>query len=214
MASNEAGIERAFSFVKALFPSKYPLTPVKSTVDGRTYNVRDMPDKQEAANLLARLRMRLQKLMDALVAAYPDKPQVQRLKKNFEPNPERFMESTPDADHTSYSVNKGEEVHFCLRQRGGDSEALVPEDVMTFVAIHEMAHMITKSVGHEPEFWNNFGWLLKEAESRGHYKPMNFQAHPVPYCGVMITDSPRYDPKKDNEKNGTDFTIGKLFGGT
>lgn len=212
MSTNEAGISKAFSFVKALFPSQYPLVPVRSTVDGRTYKVRDMPDKQEAANLLARLRVRLQQLMDTLVKSYPDKPQVQRLKQNFEPNPERFMESTPDADHTSYSVNKGEEVHFCLRQRGGGEETLVPEDVMMFVAIHEMAHMITKSVGHEPDFWNNFGWLLKEAEGRGLYKPLNFKAHPVPYCGVMITDTPRYDPKKDKEQEGTDFTIGKIFG--
>ena len=212
--ADQAGLSRVFSFVKTIFPSQYPLVEVKSTVDGRTYKVRDMPDKQQAADLLARIRMKLAQLMDSLVASYPDKPQVQRLKKNFEPNPERFLESTPDADHTSYSVNKGEKVHFCLRQRGGASEKLVPEDVMTFVAIHEMAHMITKSIGHEPEFWNNFGWLLKEAENRNMYRPINFQAHPVPYCGVMITDSPRYDPAKDKEgpKSGTDFTIGKIVG--
>jgi hypothetical protein len=27
----------------------------------------------------------------------------------------------------------------------------------------------------------------------------------------MITDTPRYDPKKDKEQSGTDFTIGKMF---
>lgn len=214
MSQEQAGgISKAFSFVKALFPSNYPLTAIRSNVDGRTYKVRDMPDKQEAANLLARLRLKLEQLMDGLVKSYPDKAQVQRLKQNFQANPERFLESTPDAEHTSYSVNKGEEVHFCLRDRDGAGEDLVPEDVMTFVAIHEMAHMITKTIGHEPEFWNNFGWLLQEAEKRNIYKPINFKSHPVPYCGVKITDSPRYDPSKDNEKkSGTDFSIGSIIG--
>lgn len=211
--ADQASLLKVFSYVKNIFPSQYPLVHIKSTVDGRTYKVRDMPDKQDAADLLAKLRLKLEQLMDSLIKSYPDKPQVIRLRQNFKANPDRFIESTPDADHTSYTVNKGEEVHFCLRNRGGENEKVIPEDVMLFVAIHEMAHMITKSINHEPEFWNNFGWLLKEAEARGMYKPINFQAHPVPYCGVTITDSPRYDPSKDDEtKSGTDFSIGKLIG--
>jgi hypothetical protein len=77
---------------------------------------------------------------------------------------------------------------------------------MTFVAIHEMSHMITDSIGHEPEFWNNFGWLLKESEKIGVYKYQDFKEHPVRYCGTKITDQPRYDPAKD----GADMTIGQL----
>jgi hypothetical protein len=95
---------------------------------------------------------------------------------------------------------------MCLRQRDGPDESLVDENVMTFVALHEMAHVCTESVGHGPDFWNNFGWLLKEAEAIGIYKYTDFSAHPVGYCGVYITDSPRYDPKKD----GTNFQIGTM----
>ena len=98
--ADQSGLSTAFSFVKALFPTKYPLAPVRSNVDGRTYKVRDMPDKQQAADLLARLRIKLEQLMDALVKSYPDKAQVQRLKQNFQANPERFLESTPDAEHS------------------------------------------------------------------------------------------------------------------
>ena len=104
-------------------------------------------------------------------------------------------------------MNKGESVHLCLRQRDG-SEKLVDPNVMMFVSLHEMAHMITESIGHEPEFWNNFGWLLREAEQRNLYKPTNFKSHPVTYCGVQNTDAPKYDPARDKE--GTDFTIGKI----
>ena len=190
--------------------STFPTVQQKSTIDGRTYRVRDLPDKQRAADLLAKLRMKLTTLMDSLSQSYPNKPQVQRLLQNFKSDPNRFLESTPDAEHTSYSVNKGESVHFCLRQRDG-SEQLVDDNIMMFVAIHEMAHMLTKSIGHEPEFWNNFGWLLREAESKSLYKPTDFKSHPVMYCGVTITDAPKYDPARDKEeKEGTDFSIGSL----
>jgi len=185
----------------------FPTTYVTSTVDGKQYKVRDMPDREEAANLMAHLRIRLTKLCEALEKKYPDKAQVKQLCKNFRSDPMRFMEATPDSEHTSYSINKGEQIHMCLRQRNGPDESLVDENVMTFVALHELAHVCTESVGHGPDFWNNFGWLLKEAEALGIYKYTDFTAHPVSYCGVYITDSPRYDPKKD----GTDFQIGKMF---
>ena len=182
--------------------SDYPTVPVKSTVDGQTYSVRDMPDKQAAADIMAKVRIKMNKLKIHLEEGFPDKPQVKQLSRNFEANPNRLIEATPDAEHTSYSVNKGESVHFCLRQREGKDESLVHEDIVTFVAIHEMGHMITKTIGHGPDFWNNFAWLLQEAERIGVYKHRDFRAHPVSYCGMKITDQPTYDASKD----GTDFS--------
>jgi hypothetical protein len=187
--------------------TNYPLVPVQSTVDGKTYNVRDLPDKQQAANVMAMLRLKLVKLCDALEKKYPDKPQVKLMVQNFRSDPERCIEATPDSEHTSSTVNKGESIHMCLRQREGNDESLVDENVMMFVALHEFAHVCTESIGHEPEFWNNFGWLLKEAEAMGLYKYTDFAAHPVNYCGVHITDAPRYDPAKD----GTNPQIGNMF---
>lgn len=208
-SGDSSALNSVTKYIKGLFSnSNYPTVEVRSSVDNRTYKVRDLPDKQKAADLLAKLRLNLQTLMDALVKDFSAKPQVQRLQQNFSPDPHRFLESTPDAEHTSYSVNKGESVHFCLRQRDS-SEELVNENIMMFVALHEMAHMITESIGHTPDFWNNFGWLLRQAEDRGLYKPVNFKSHPALYCGVTITDSPSYDPNKDPEA-GTKFQIGKL----
>jgi hypothetical protein len=193
--------------IKKLFGlGQYPLVSVKSNIDSKSYLVRDMPDKQEAADLMAKIRIKLNNLKIHVESKFPDKPQVKQLIRNFEADPTRFYESTPDADLTSYSVNKGEAVHLCLRQRENNDESLVKEDVMMFVAIHEMAHMITKTVGHGPDFWNNFGWLLKEAEANGLYKAQDFKAHPVKYCGMSITDQPSYDPSKD----GTDLSLGSI----
>lgn len=201
--------------IKKLFGlGQYPMVYVKSSIDNKEYLVRDLPDKQEAANLMAKVRIKLSNLKIHLIQKYSDKPQIKQLEANFEANPNRFYESTPDADLTSYSVNKGESIHLCLRQRvskddnsqSAMNEALVDENVIMFVSIHEMGHIITKSVGHGPDFWNNFAWLLKEAELLGIYKAQDFKAHPVKYCGMSITDQPSYDPQKD----GTDLTIGTV----
>jgi hypothetical protein len=190
--------------VKKLFGlGQYPTLYVKSSVDGKEYLVRDLPDKQEAANLLAKVRIKLNNLKIHLESKYPDKPQVKQLIQNFKNDSKRFLESTPDAEFTSYSVNKGESVHLCLRQREGTDESLVKEEVMVFVAIHEMSHILTESLGHGPDFWNNFAWLLKEAELINIYKHQDFKAHPVKYCGMSITDEPVY-------KEGDDLSIGNM----
>ena len=201
MADISSNLSYALSYI-GLSNSQYPLIKVKSSIDGELYTVRDMPDKQNAADTMAKVRLKMNKLKIHLESTSPDKPQVQQLTRNFEANANRFKEATPDAEHTSYSVNKGEEVHFCLRQREGGDESLVNEDIITFVAIHEMGHMITKTIGHGADFWNNFAWLLQEAEKIGVYTHRDFRAHPVSYCGMKITDQPSYDPKKD----GTDFS--------
>jgi hypothetical protein len=192
------------SWLKGVLSTNYPLVDVKSTVDGRIYRVRDMGDKQDAADLIARTRLKLTTLCDGLEKKYPDKSQIKMIVKNFRSDPARFYEATPDAQHTSYSVNKGESIHLCLRQRTTMDESLVGDNVMMFVAIHELAHIATESIGHGPDFWNNMGFLLKEAEAAGLYQYTDFRAQPVNYCGMQITDSPRYDPKKD----GTDFSVG------
>ena len=53
--------------------------------------------------------------------------------------------------------------------------------------------------------WLNPPGLIREKLPE-IYKYTNFSAHPVSYCGVYITDSPRYDPAKD----GTNFQIGTI----
>ena len=112
---------------------------------------------------------------------------IERLKKNF--NPDAFSETTPDAKYTSYSVNKGEKIVFCLRDKK-EGEKLVKENIMTFVSIHELAHLMTKSIGHEPDFWANFKLLLKVSIDNGLYKNIDFNSTPKPYCGINITDTP------------------------
>ena len=178
-------------FVMYTKGSKYPVAYVQSTVDKESYLVRNLPDKQDAADRLARVRQKILTLRKHLQQSHMEKPFVKQMVDNFDCTADRFSESTPDAQFTSYSVNKGEKVFMCLRQRN-EKEELVQENIILFVALHEMSHVGTVSVGHTPEFWNNFAWLLKQAEATKIYEFTNFAAHPVEYCGVHITDSPTY----------------------
>lgn len=178
--------------------SKYPMALTQSTVDKEYYLVRNLPDKTDAANRLARVRSKILILRKYLEQTHKDKPFVKQMLTNFDCSASRFSESTPDAQYTSYSVNKGEKVYMCLRQRN-EKEELVNENVILFVALHEMSHVGTESIGHTPEFWNHFSWLLKQAEHTKIYEYTDFSAHPVEYCGVHITDSPTY---KDSVKDG------------
>jgi hypothetical protein len=47
-------LSHALGKMKTIFgTSSYPIVDVQSTIDGKVYKVRDMPDKQRAANMLA-----------------------------------------------------------------------------------------------------------------------------------------------------------------
>ena len=70
--------------------NKYPLVDVQSTVDGKNYKVRDMPDKQRAADLLANVRQKISNLYMSLRDKFPNKPQIRQWVKNFTPDPSRF----------------------------------------------------------------------------------------------------------------------------
>ena len=70
-------------------------------------------------------------------------------------NPKKIKEILPTSTYTAYSENKGEKLAFCTTVEKGGSK-LIDENTLTFVALHELSHIATKSVGHTKEFWKNF----------------------------------------------------------
>ncbi len=160
---------------------------VKSSVDNNEYLVRNLENKEEAANILAKLRIKLETLCHIMKEKYPDDESVSRMNERF--NADNITESGKNNQYTSYSVNKGEKIVFCIRQKDED-ESLVDENTLTFVAIHELAHIMTKSVGHTPEFWANFKRLLKMSVKNGLYTKEDYTASPKEYCGIKVSDSP------------------------
>jgi hypothetical protein len=168
----------------------YSLKCVISTVDGNKYCVRDRQNVKKAANLLATVTNKCKELVKYVGEKYPDDPDVERLVNNF--NPQKISETLPNSELTAYSENKGEKIAFCL-SKTKESTTLIDVNTLTFVAIHELSHVMTKSVGHKQEFWQNFKFLLENAKDANIYVPVDYKKKPQNYCGMTITDSPYYD---------------------
>ena len=160
---------------------------VKSSIDNNEYLVRNLHNKDDAANILAKLRLKLEKICKIMKEKYPNDDSVTRMNERFNAN--NITESGKNNQYTSYSVNKGEKIVFCIRQKDED-ETLVDENTISFVAIHELAHIMTKSVGHTTEFWDNFKRLLKEAIEHKLYVKEDYSSNPKEYCGIKVSDSP------------------------
>ena len=62
----------------------------------------------------------------------------------------------PTSEFTAYSENKGRKIAFCLNKKKENDNNLIDENTLMFVAIHEMAHITTESIGHDKTFWDNF----------------------------------------------------------
>lgn len=70
---------------------------------------------------------------------------------------------------------------------------MIDLNTLTFVALHELAHIMTKSIGHKQEFWENFKFLLTNANDAGIYNPQDYKSNPTEYCGEEINDNPYFD---------------------
>ena len=170
-----------------IYQSKYSaLTYVQSHVDKETYLVQRRDDSQEAADLFGNLKQKLSELIQIMKEKHPNDKRVIRLQKRFDPD--NISESLPDSKYTSYSVNKGEKLVFCIRKK--DTQELIKLNTILFVAIHELAHLMSISIGHTDEFWNNMRFILRDAIKYKIYKEQDFRKKPEPYCGIKITSSP------------------------
>lgn len=160
----------------------------RSALDGRWYVVRNLPNYQEAAELMARVNAILGKTVDALARERGEAdPAVMRLRERYDPG--SLSEATMESRfYTSYSVNKGEKIVLCLRSKTDETQ-LVGANTLAYVALHELGHVMTEEVGHTPEFWRNFKEIIRTAVRTGLYKPVDYKAHPEEYCGITIQSS-------------------------
>jgi hypothetical protein len=160
------------------------LLKVKSTIDNSDYYVQDKEDAQDAANLIAKIKDKLKSLIEHLSKQYPSDERTIRIKQNYREN--SLKEGVDDPNYTSYSVNKGEQIILCLRNK----DKLMDLNTMMFVVLHEIGHLASESIGHTDEFWSNFKWILEESINIGIYVRQDFDSKPVEYCGMSITSSP------------------------
>ena len=171
----------------------FSLKCVISDVDGKKYCVRDRKDLSQTADLLANVTQKCTELVNYVDKKYKSENEgIVRLVENF--NPKSISETLPTSELTAYSENKGEKIAFCLTKKK-EGKKLIDLNTLTFVAIHELSHLMTKSIGHKLDFWQNFKFLLENAKEANIYNPVDYKKEPNEFCGLTINDNPYYDLK-------------------
>lgn len=163
-----------------MYSNTHKLT--KSEIDGKYYKTKNNHLAQQSANILSRININILKLISYIRSKNVQPEYASRL---YSFNPHSLEENILDID-TSYTLNKGSYVVFCLSPRESYSNKTYDINTLMYVAIHELAHIVTISIGHTPEFTKNFKSLLKYAVEANIYKLVDYSKNPEEYCGISI----------------------------
>jgi predicted metal-dependent hydrolase len=158
---------------------------------GVSYLVQKSDNKQEKANLLDKLMKNLFLLKNHLVDninKYPDIAQyIEQLNRNFNENRTAVYETDPKTKLTSYSVNKGEELSFCLTSK--KTNDLHDVNLLMYVAIHELSHIACPEIGHGALFKKIFKKFIDVSIELNIYNKVDYNQYPVEYCGMNLNSS-------------------------
>lgn len=168
----------------------YNLKCIIASEDGNRYCVREREKLELAANLLAKVTQKMKDMVAYMNSKHPNDERTKRLVEGF--NPKTISETLPTSELTAFSENKGEKIAFCLNKKK-DGNRLIDLNTLTFVALHELSHIMTESIGHKQDFWQNFKFLLQNAKEAGIYEPVDYKNNPQEYCSMKINDNPYYD---------------------
>ena len=167
------------------------MTFLKSNIDNKYYMVRNLPDKIIACNMLATLRNNILKLKQELISKKNDeylsyKEYIEQLANRV--NDVTISENNNKDNTTSYSVNKGEELIVCLRSKK-EINKFHEMNTLMYVILHEISHIACPEYNHTPLFKKIFAFFTEVAVKLNIYQKVNYEASPVEYCGIYITDS-------------------------
>ena len=190
------------------------MTYVRSDIDGASYLVRNVSDKKRASNLLASIKSDIMRVVTHLhnkvnkpVKQNTDKTdKVDKIKtdttKDYKSYVGQLMrnirnvqikESDPDTSYTSYTINKGESIVFCIRSKTLSSYmgsgSIHDKNLVMYVALHEISHVACPEYGHTKLFKEIFRFITEAAMELGVYTKIDFNRTPTEYCGMTITDS-------------------------
>ena len=170
---------------------KSKLTVVEEEDTGMKLMVYNDKNKKASASLLSDIIVRMFKLRNNLIKdkeKYPAfKQYIELLEKNFNESRTQIYENDPTSELTSFSVNKGEEVAFCLKSKKDGN--LHEINLLIYVAIHEMAHMGCPEIGHGDLFKKIFKFLTLRAIEMKLYEKDDYSQNPVEYCGMILSST-------------------------
>ena len=148
-----------------------------------------LPKSKEAFDMIEQIYYKIFAFVKRLQIDHPDNEDVQRLARRL--NKVEIEESENKEGISSYTINKGELMSICVRHKEELSK-IHDMNTMLFVLIHEIAHVMSVTEGHNAEFMKNFKFLLKEAAKQGFYSPVDYSSNNITYCGVKVTNNPYY----------------------
>jgi hypothetical protein len=155
---------------------------IKSDIDSKRYVVLNKYDSKNAADMLATISKNLTTIKDYLAKHHGDTIVSQNIQKRFDTS--NISEGSPDSQYTSYTINKGDKMVFCLRDK--ETKRLHDLNLLMYVSLHELAHVGCVSIGHNGEFHKHFNFLLEIAEKIGIYTKISFGDKNVEYCGLTL----------------------------
>lgn len=178
--------------------------------NAKQYVVNNLKGKHEVAEKIAMVDEMIVRLIDAAEtdaaetdAAQTDAAQTEtnsaaakgmstfigRLRERYKRTILKENESLkPDSNMTSFSVNKGEMIVFCVRNPS-DPYTLIDDNTLKYVAIHEISHIACPETGHTPLFRDIYQYLVRLAIKQRLYVYENYAANPKNYCGIVIRQS-------------------------
>jgi hypothetical protein len=160
----------------------------KFEMDDNIILVRDMPDKDQSAKLLNELINRMYTLKTYVVNNKNNYPEyikyIEQFNENFTKSRTHIYETSLTSEYTSYSINKGEELVFCLRSKS--TKKLHNINLLMYVAVHELAHTACPETGHTPLFNKIFKFLLERAMEIHLYYYEDYASNPIEYCGMKL----------------------------
>lgn len=174
-----------------LILNKRKMVYVKSPFTNQSYLVRDDENKQDSAFLLSKLiknlftfRKHLVENKDKIDNKFSN--HIDQLARNLNDST-KIYENDGSEGFTSYSVNKGEELVFCLKSK--KTKKLHSLNLIMYVALHELAHIACPETGHTQLFKDIFAMFTSEAIKIGLYRNVNYGEDPVEYCGMILSSS-------------------------
>jgi len=161
----------------------------KSSLNNKSYGIRSSgsnEEKEQAINYISNVSEKVNLLVSYMKNnGLPDQISADRLYNRW--NNCKLRETSSTDTSIAFTINKGHEIRICIRKEDGSFED--PNTAM-FVILHELAHIMSISYGHNDEFQTNFSYITHLASSLGLYIPENFQKSPKTYCGTSITTTP------------------------
>lgn len=104
-------------------------------------------------------------------------PMLSRIRETLLPLDEKVSDLKFYQGNKSYCINK-KKIYLCLKD---ENDEYYPFNMLMYVAIHELAHVLCDEIGHTPKFHRIFKELLEKAES------INIYDSSIPiisnYCG-------------------------------